>query len=210
MERMRNAKIEQFQNSVKEEAIEIVSELPDSLTDSYRCLFLLERNKDGGSNKEERRIFNFAVVTNKEELTKKLTEFLWLRLLHDEKELRVYLSVNKRNPHKATRNILDTLLDGLYADGLNRGLIERKVIKGSRSYIMNPNTKASSFFLLDVDNEPGKDIMGDTLNEMHRLGVKEIYRKATRNGWHVVVEAFNLTLWQGVAEIKKDALILLK
>ena len=207
---MRNAKIEQFQEQVKFEAAAILCELPPELTTGYRTIFLLERHKDGSSNKEERRNFNFSVVTNSEELGKKLMEFLWLRLLHDEKELRIYLSVNERNPKRAVRNVAQAIIDGLYADDLNRSLIERKIVKGSRSYIMNPNTRASSFFLLDVDNEPGKDIMGETLQEMARLGVVEVYRRTTRNGWHVIVEPFNLAMWTGKAEVKKDGLLLLK
>jgi len=207
---MRNAKIEQFLEQVESDVSEIVFDLPEILTTGYRTLFLLERHKDGGSNKEERRSFSFEVVTDKDGLIVKLREYLWLRYLHQDKELRIYFSVNARNPHKATRNILDTLLDGLYADKINRELIERKVLKGSRSYIMNPNTKATSFFLFDIDNIEGRDVMGETLQEMAELGVVEIYRKSTRNGWHVITQPFNLTLWKGQAEIKTDGLLLLK
>src|SRR5574343_652042 len=182
---MRNGKIEQFEEEIKREAREIVENLPEFLTRGYRTLFLLERHKDGGNNKEERRTFNFTVVTDEEELLKKLTEFLWLRLLHSDKELRIYLSVNERSASKATRNILNAILDGLYGDDNNRYLIQKKIVKGARSYLMNPNAKHSPFFLLDVDNEEGKDIMGDTLNEMYRLNLVELYRKSTRNGWHV-------------------------
>ena len=207
---MRNAKIEQFLEQVESDVSEILSDIPEILTTGYRTLFLLERHKDGGSNKEERRAFSFAVVTDKDSLIVKLREYLWLRYLHRDKELRIYLSVNARNSHKATRNILDTLLDALYADEINRSLIERKVLKGSRSYIMNPNTRATSYFLFDVDNIEGRDVMGETLQEMCDLGVVELYRKVTRNGWHIITQPFNLTLWKGEAEIKSDGLILLK
>ena len=207
---MRYAKIEQFLDQVKSDVSDIVSDLPEILTTGFHTLFLLERKKDGGNNKEERRTFNFAVVTDKDNLIEKLREYLWLRYLQKDKELRIYLSVNARNPHRATRNILDTILDGLYADDINRSLIERKVLKGARSYIMNPNAKASSLFLFDVDNIVGRDVMGETLREMADLKVVEIYRKSTRNGWHIITEPFNLTLWKGQAEIKTDGLLLLK
>jgi len=75
---------------------------------------------------------------------------------------------------------------------------------------MNPNTKATSYFLFDVDNIVGRDVMGETLQEMGDLGVVELYRKSTRNGWHIITEPFNLTLWKGKAEIKADGLLLLK
>jgi len=207
---MRNAKIDAFEGEIARETKAIIDEIPDLLVSGFRTLFLLERSKDGGHNKEERRTFNFAVVTNREELAIKLSEFLWLRLLYTEKDLRIYYSVNARSPKKATRNIMDAILDGLYADQVNRELIEKKVVKGARSYLMNPNAKSTNYFMLDVDKIVGRDIMGETLMEMGRLELKEIYRKPTRNGWHVVVEPFNPALWKCDAEIKKDGLLLLK
>jgi len=206
---VRNARIEHFIEDANTEARAILEELPTVLKTGYRTLFLLERKKDGGHNKEDRRAFNFVVTTSEDELLHKLKEFLWLRYFY-ENELRLYLSVNERSPRKTVRNILSAITDSLYADELNRETIARKICKGSRSYIMATNAAGSSLFLLDVNNEPGKDVMGDTLQEMARVGVEEIYRRPTRNGWHIVTKPFNPALWKGDAEIKKDGLLLLK
>ena len=206
---MRNAKIEQFLFETDNKAREIMLSLPDCLTSGFRTLFLLERAKDGGANKEEKRVFNFAVSTKTEELEAKLKEFLWLKLFHNQKDLRIYLSVNERNEHRAVRNMLEAITDAMYADQINRDLVAKKIVKGSRSYIMAPNARKTSFFLFDVDNIEGRDVMGETLQEMGDLSIEEIYRKSTRNGWHVVTKPFNPQIWKGVAEIKKDGLILL-
>lgn len=206
---MRNAKIEQFLCSVDTKATDILQSLPTCLKDGYRTLFILERAKDGGHNKEEKQVFNFAVTTNEAELSVKLKEFLWLKYFYDDKELRIYFSVNERNPHKAVRNVMKAILDSYYADQLNRDLVVKKIVKGTRSYIMNPNTQKSSYFLLDVDDEEGKDIMGETLQEMGELEVEELYRRRTKNGWHIVTKPFNPNLWRAKAEIKKDGLLLL-
>jgi hypothetical protein len=206
---MRSEKVGGAILNIEKEAQRIILDLPSELKTGYRTLFLLERTKDGGHNKEDRRAFMFTVVTDEQMLLIKLKEFLWLKYLYAEKNLRIYYSVNARHPQKTVRNILLAITDSLYADKSNRELIAKKIIKGSRSYIMNPNAKETSFFLLDVDDEAGRDIMGETLQEMGDKGIEEVYRTKTRNGWHVVVKPFNPNIWEGKAEIKKDALIFL-
>ncbi len=206
---MRNQKIDAAIKSAKEKAVDIFSDLPSELITGVRTLFLIERAKDGCHNKEERRNFNFTVVDSEEKILKKITEFLWIKELYPNNKLRIYLSVNARNKKRAVRNIHESIITSLYSDEETQEQINTKISKGARSYIMNPNARETKYFLIDVDNEPGKDIMGEILHEMARLDIKEIYRRSTRNGWHIVVHPFNLGLWKGTAEIKKDGLILL-
>lgn len=206
---MRDGKIGGVVFEVKQEAADIIEQLPPELKQGIRTMFLLQRTKDGGHNKEEKRIFRYAVTYDDADLLTNLTDMLFLRYLHGE-DLRIYLSVNERNERIAVRNIHDAIIESLYVDTTNRDLIQRKVLKGSRAYMMNPNARASKNFLIDVDSQPDVDVMGEVLQEMGELGIEELYRKSTRNGWHIIVKPFNLALWKGPAEIKRDGLILLK
>ncbi len=106
--------------------------------------------------------------------------------------------------------MLERIVESHYVDEVNRELIVKKVLKGSRAYIMAPNARDSRMFLLDVDDVEGRDIMGETLQEMGRLDVEEIYRKKTKNGWHIVTKPFNSAPWSlREVEIKRDGLLLL-
>lgn len=206
---MREKKLDAGVLQTKLLAKEIIDSLPFELKGGVRTLFLLERKKDGGHNKEGRRVFGFSVVDSEDKLLWKLEEFLWIRELRSEKNLRIYISINSRNVRRASRNIHEAIISGLYADEQNKEFVDMKVIKGARPYIMNPNARLTSYFLIDVDNIEGRDVMGETLQEMARLNVVEVYRRSTRSGWHIIVEPFNLGLWNVDSEIRKDGLLLL-
>ena len=74
---------------------------------------------------------------------------------------------------------------------------------------MQPNSKSTSYFLFDVDNEEGRDVMGESLSALPNDVIIQTY--PTKNGWHIITTPFNYTtcnLPKG-CELKKDALILL-
>ena len=187
---------------------ELFEEFAD-FANGFRVLLLLQRTKDGGnSSDEEKRMFESYTTTNPEEFKDKLFNLLLIKASSN-KMLRIYLSANPRNPNKVIRYIEQTLIDAHYADETCRNSTYKKLLKKPRHFLMQPQNKEGSLFIIDVDNEEGKDIMGEVLTEMARLDVIEVKRYRTKSGWHIVVEPFNLALWKHKSEVKKDPLILL-
>lgn len=193
---------------IKKRADEIFEEFAD-FTDGYRVLMLLQRTKDGGSaSDEEKRMFESYTTTSPEEFKEKLFNLLLIKASSN-KLLRIYLSANPRNPNKVIRYIEQSLIDAHYADETCRNSLYKKLLKKPRHFLMQQQNKEGSLFIIDVDDEEGKDVIGEVLFEMDRLNVVEVKRYRTKSGWHIVVEPFNLELWKHKSEVKKDPLILL-
>lgn len=180
----------------------------EGFTDGTRMLMLLYRKKDGGSNKEEQRVFESHVTSNRDEFKSKLMNLLWLKKLYP--NCRIYSCVNSRNQKKIIREIHNHLIEQYYSDEECANSIQKKIIKNPRSFVMKPSTRKSSFFLLDIDDEDGADKFGEALTFIAENEIEEIQRYRTKNGWHVVTKPFNPSNWDtSIGEIKKDALLLL-
>ena len=179
-----------------------------------RVLFLIHRNKEGGetNNTKVRKV----ITRNKEEfrleLIKLVDEKERAAMLREPLPYRIYSCVNARDIEKAIRQFKfeqleadyydDELRHGFYYDSKNRFV----------GALMTPSSrmKDQSYFVIDVDNEEGRDVMGEALGGIAQAGAKIIMQYATKNGWHIVSEPFNPNLFNvpGV-EIKKDGLLLL-
>lgn len=215
--------------SVKEDTIRkanaVFSQF-EEFTDGVRCLFLIHRNKEGGDTNNTK--VQKRVTRSSEEFKEVLTE-----LLHEVSisplPLRIYSSVNPRNFNKAIHKFKVEQLD---ADLYHQHQKENFYLDVNNRFIgclMQPGQASGSLFLFDVDNEEGRDVMGETLNALHlvekevwdhknlsdeaRMSEPEIIVKTypTKNGWHIVTRPFNWNLMvipKGV-ELKKDALLLL-
>lgn len=207
MTQERTKNIVNFKLDVEKELEDILVTFKD-FTDGMRMLLLMERKKDGGHNKEERRVFETYTTFNSESFKEKLRNLLYMKHLFD-KNLRIYCSANPRDLNKVVRHIEEGLLESHYTDQFNRDNIKRKVCGGQRHYIMQPQNALSKLFLLDIDNEDGKDAMGDALIKINDLGLEEVLRYKTKNGWHIVVKPFNPALWGNPEQVKKDPLLLL-
>jgi len=74
---------------------------------------------------------------------------------------------------------------------------------------MQPSQRKTSLFLFDVDNEEGRDVMGEALCVIPNEYI--LYTYATKNGWHIITNPFNYTEIKlpKNCEFKKDALLLL-
>lgn len=193
----------------KEQAINIVSTLPQKLKEGTRVLFLVQRQKDGGGNSEEKRIFSVAVIEDEEDLIQKLSHFLAIRDAYTEIDLRVYLSVNSRNKYTAIRNMLDSIIESFYCPDVQKELITTKLLRGAKSSLMNPNARKTKYFLIDVDSMVDVDTYQEAMSDLFDRGVTIIHERKTRNGWHIITEPFNPAGWNQYSEIKKDALMLL-
>ncbi len=203
---MREQQFSSQLDTIRKKAKDLTEEFVD-FTDGIRMIMLLQRKKDGGSNKEEKRVFETYVTYSTEEFEDKLFNLLLIQAAN--KNTRIYSCVNARNQKKIIREIHESLMEHYYADEICANSISKKIIKNPRHFVMQPKTKETSYFIIDVDDVDGADALGDALYEMAQLDVQEIQRYRTKNGWHVIVHPFNLALWSGVSEVKKDALLLL-
>ena len=175
-------------------------------TSGVRMIILLERKKDGGHNKEDRRTLCTRFTFSSEEYKYALKEMLLLRLIYP--ETRLYSSVNSRNLKKIIRNVETSLLDAHYADEECSFSVHKKLIKAPRHYVMQQSVSDTSFFVLDVDDVEGKDTYGEALQKCAELEIEILKAYKTKNGWHIITKPFNPSIWT-LCEIKKDALILL-
>lgn len=181
----------------------------NDFSDGVRLLLLLERTKDSGHNKEDKRVVMTKVTLDRDSFKKGLTELLILKeTLY--KSHRIYLSVNPRNIAQIIRDIEIDLLNAHYTDSLCRESTYTKLIKSPRHWVMQPKNSIGSLFILDIDDKGGIDKSGEALKKVEELGVEVRLAYRTKNGWHIVVEPFNPSLWDStLGEIKKDGLLLL-
>jgi len=179
-----------------------------SFSDGSRMLMLMQREKDGGSHHEERRNLCTRFTFNEDQFKRAVEELLFLMALYPNS--RLYMNLNTRSLPKVIRQVERELLDLHYSgDAEIVRNTHEKLIRSPRHFFMQPNVRDESLFLIDVDDEPGKDIMGEVLTHIAELKIEEVMRYKTKNGWHVVVKPFNPNLWKHRSEIKKDPLLLL-
>jgi hypothetical protein len=204
---MREKQISTHVDEIKIKSKNITEDFID-FSDGMRMLLLLQRKKDGGNNQEEKRVFETYITLNSKEFQEKLFNLLILQSIYP--DTRIYLSCNARNQKKVIREIYNSIVEQYYSDEECSNSIQKKIIKNPRHFVMQPSTRETSYFIIDVDDIDGRDVMGETLTEISRLNVTELKRYRTKNGWHIIVEPFNIGLWNvdGV-EVKKDPLILL-
>ncbi len=194
-----------LQEEIKKKVEAIFDEFKN-FTDGVRCLFLIQRHKEGGETNNSK--LQKFITRSPEEYKIALAKLVKEQLTSDA-TLRIYACVNPRNFNKAIHKFkveqLDTDLydqnqkENFYLDVKNRFI----------GCLMQPQQRAESLFLFDVDNVEGKDIQGEVLSLIPNENIVKVY--PTKNGWHVVTLPFNYTtikLPEG-CEIKKDALLLL-
>lgn len=180
-------------------------------TDGVRVLIMIHRPKEGGKNGNRKAEVSRFVTKNSD-------EFLgaFMKLL-DKKErsdipYRIYSAVNARDIEKAIRKFKHEQLDADYYDDESRHSFYYDSKNRFISALMTPSSrmKDQSYFIFDVDDEEGRDVMGETLTALAQTEAVIIKQYKTKNGWHIVTKPFNPNTFSvpGV-EIKKDGLILL-
>ena len=170
-------------------------------TNGYRLLMLTHRSKDGVSDKDRKVIKRIS--TNSDDFKKLLNELL---IIKHESHLpyRIYSSVNSRNIKKAIRIFKQNQLNADYDNEENRNHFYSDIKNRWISALMQPQSKAESNFLIDIDE-------GDNLKEAITVLstiTRNVFKYKTKNGHHLITEPFNPERMNGW-EIKKDGLILL-
>lgn len=202
----RDIKLGNFLDSIELKTKQICREF-EQFTDGARMLILLERKKDGGHNKEERRNLGTKFSFSSEEFAYAVKELLLLRLIYPES--RLYSSANQRDVKKVIHKIETELLDVHYSNDEEKNTFTyKKLIKSPRHFFMQQANAQTKLFVLDVDDVEGEDLHDKALRLCAELEVEIVKSYRTKNGWHIVTEPFNPALWT-VGEVKKDALLLL-
>ncbi len=174
------------------------------LTSGYRMIMLINREKNGKDRNESRSIRR--VSKNSEEFIILLEEFLAQKKTKEFQNYRIYSCVNDRDINKAIRTFKKTQLDADYYDEENRNSFYTDIKNRWLSALMQPQSRKSHYFLLDIDTKDS-----DLIHKIElRLAVMtgNFFKYETKNGYHIVSNPFNTSLLPDV-EIKKDGLLLL-
>lgn len=202
----KNKKLVNVRQDIIQECQNICEEFKNYTT-GIRVLFLIHRNKEGGETNNTK--YRKVITKGPEDFFDKLVALMHEKYANPTIPYRIYSSVNERDLKKAVREFKRMQLDADYNGEdfesfyLN---IKNKVV----SAFMKPSSRASTFFLFDVDNEEGRDVSGEVLHVLPNEYIVKSY--GTKNGWHFVTKPFNYTtleLPKG-CELKKDGLLLLK
>lgn len=207
MKEGRNKKSISVRQDVLREAEHIVDKFRH-YTDGIRLIMLIYRAKEGAvsANNDKYRKY---IVNGQEEYLKAVIQALEVCYEKSEIPFRVYASVNSRNIEKAIRLFKHNQLDADYYDTDSKNSFYLDIKNRMISALMTPSSRAEGMFLIDCDStEADHEAMG----QLAELGVEILDHFPTKNGWHMITEPFNPTLFKPVkdVEIKKDGLLLLK
>jgi hypothetical protein len=193
---------------IEERASDICEQFKDFI-DGPRMIMLIQREKDGGSHKEEKRSLSTRFTFGPVSFKRALAELLMLRPLYENS--RIYANVNKRNLKKVIRCIEGELLDSHYVSDLEQKTnTYMKLIKSPRHFFMQPSVREESLFLIDVDiTQKEPDALAEPLKLIAHIGCSVLLQYKTKNGYHLITTPFNPALWTHSSEIKKDGLMLL-
>lgn len=201
-----------IKNEIDSHVAGVLALTHELFTEGPRGIFLMNRTKDGGGSTEEKRLVRFDLYNDSDKFRILLTQYMTLKKIMYP-TARIYVSVNTRDIFKSVRTLENQLLDAHYYPDEQKLHTYNKLLKSSRTVLMQPNSRAQTMFLLDiddVDNDDGTtiDLQISALRHLSQLNVKVIHSQRTKNGWHIVTEPFNPALWDNsLGELKKDALL---
>jgi hypothetical protein len=201
---MRDKKLQQYIESIDHSVKEICDMFSD-FSDGPRFLMLMQRAKDGGHNKEEKRVFKTEITFSSKEFEGAVRGLLFTALRYNV-PLRLYASVNSRDTNKVIHYIEQQLLEVHYSDEVKRENTYQKLLAKPRHFFMQKSNRASNYFILDIDE--GEDDINVILREIAENDITEVLRYKTPNGWHIVTEPFKPSLVS--CDVKKDGMLLLK
>lgn len=186
-----------------DEALFFITQKCEAFCDGIRVVMLIDRGVQN-SNKGSRRWINKIITTNKQEWLNAVSKLLYMQEYLGNPDIRLYSCVNDRKIDKAITMFKHRQLDLL--DDMKTGFYSR-INDSFSSCLMKPENKNSKYFLLDVDSKEQQEV--DDFIHNNDIQVKLYYE--TKNGWHFIVEPFNVTLAEGAKTfiVNKDGLMLL-
>ena len=168
-----------------------------------RVAMLVSRRKDSAPNKTHA----LRLYRNEDEFEEIMIEFAKIRVGLDY-PARTYITVNKRDQRKGIRKFKMKMVEADYLNDDHAFEFFSNLQKRYTSCLMNIESRASSYFMVDIDIETEDErnqSLVDALEELYPL-TKVRWVTETPSGWHVIVDPFNRNL-TGL-EIKGDPMTL--
>lgn len=180
--------------------------IPDFLKTGYRMLMLIKHKKDGSkdpSNSDRKCIR--TITSCPEQFDAALAELSSIRKADE----RIYSSINARSMHKAIRMFKERQLHNDYESTENKEEFYSDIQNRFLSCLQNPSCKASSYFLIDVDNKIMDKV--EATKDLLRKYTEIVFEKETINGFHLVTKPFNPSMIDFMnLEIKEDAMLFIE
>ncbi len=189
------------------------NKIPQSFKKGLRLIMLIQRGKEGGKSNKPDRVSIRKLSSNEIEFNEIVEEFEKIKE-NTNKELRIYSCMNKRDINKAIHEFKKLQLDAEYWDSESRNRFYLDIKNRWISCMMKPNSRAESFFLIDID-EKNEEIISQIKDKLTRLPTSPqttiIFEYQTKNGYHLITTSFNPSLFKfDNVEIKKDGMLLLE
>lgn len=176
-------------------------------TNGTRVVFLMHRAKEGGESEEDKRRKMTRIVHDTESLKRALRQMLVFAHATGD-TLRVYMTINSRDLHKGLRELKRRLLDLEYTSEQNKIDFMKRMYGRWDSCLMEYGARSSSYFMFDIDD---KSRIDDVQKFCGMNNVQIIYQYPTKNGYHIITEPFNVSLFKEDTQvsIQKDGQMLL-
>jgi len=194
--------------------IDTIMEQFNDFVDGVRMIMITQRSKEGGKMNNPDKVSKRKISSNRIEFEAILKEFLEIKNLFPEKQLRIYGSVNERNFEKGIREFKRRQLEADYYDHESKCNFYLDIKNRFLGSIMKPGARVETKFLIDIDDIPSywtNELYIKSIEEhLKKIGAEIIKKYQTKNGVHIITKPFNPSLFNGkFGEIKKDALLLL-
>lgn len=194
----------------------------------YDCYVLLavSRKKDTPEITNSQEVVFREVLRKTEDIKRKFQRLkLNCENYRDDKDKKypfyIYITCNQRNGKKASKMVMEKLLDCFYEESLgnDRSRIFKRLDREFISTLMKKESRGSTrYFMIDVDTKDPEfiikisDKLGDEIIQNYKI-------IETRNGYHIKTQPFNIQEFNkqftheelnGLVEVKTDGLLFVK
>lgn len=175
--------------------------------DGIRVVMLINRGVMN-SNKGSKRWINKIITTDRPSWLKAVERLMALQDHLDDPDIRLYASVNSRKLDKAINTFKHQQLDILPEQ---KEEFYSHINDRFCSCLMKPENRDSKYFLIDQDSKTANAYLAvDKL--LSDNNIKCYYNYSTKNGYHYIVQPFDVRLIEGIKDVslQKDGLLLLR
>ncbi len=169
-------------------SFERIKEIFINQSDGFRVVLLIHRSKEGGFNNTHKRHLKKIITRNSEEFFIAVSELIEF-IKTDDRDLRIYASVNCRNINKAIRLFKQRQLDNDYTTEPMKSNFYIDIKNRFISCLMDKSSRDDSNFLFDLDGCDDRSLISIQLMLSKITSVLNTYK--TKNGYHIITSPFN-------------------
>ena len=188
--------------------IDEIKDLFKDFSNGIRVVFLIHRKKDGGTNRKTRQSIKKVITTNSEEFFKTIEELKEIKD-NDDRNLRIYATINSRDIKKGIREFKQKILDNDYQCDKSMFDFYFDIKNRFIGSIMKPKCNIENNFLFDLDDCDHRSYI--QMIEILKKNTDVLLTYETKNGYHIITKPFNYTKLDErfISNINKDALLLI-